>query len=273
MKDTIHIDSWRSLSQLGINALTGEADRLSMRLLCDLNDEGRELVLDYLGLPADTHMADNWNQQVDGLPAVASVMLHRESYRQIAEFGLFRRGALANIYVGSQIMGIFSRDRLTQYEEYVESVTNENPAMRARILRNSEETRATIRVQQNLNAESVELMLDYFGLPVGTTMPPAAAVQHSEVSAVASILLHKDSLPHIIQFTNFRKGALANVFIGEEVIGVFSQEDLAHYEELSRSSHNDHPAPRVSIHRNMTLGSSAPGYGTRNTHLMSGRTM
>jgi hypothetical protein len=136
MKDTIHIDGWRNLSQLGINSLTGEADRLSLRLLCDLNDEGRELVLDYLGFPADTHMADNWNSQVDGLPAVASVMLHRESWRQIAEFGLFRRGALANIYVGNQIIGVFTQDRLDQYLELARESQSDNPAMKVGVHRN-----------------------------------------------------------------------------------------------------------------------------------------
>jgi hypothetical protein len=135
-KDTIIIDSWKSLEQLGINALTGEADRLSLRLLCDVNAEGRELVIDYLGLPADTVLSPSWNSSVNDAPSVGSVMLHRESCQQLASFGLFRMGALANIYLGNQIMGVFTAERLAQYEELAKSsMADGNKAMQVDIHR------------------------------------------------------------------------------------------------------------------------------------------
>jgi hypothetical protein len=135
-KDTIIIDSWRSMEQLGINALTGEADRLSLRLLCDVNADGRELVIDYLGLPVDTLLSPSWNSSVNDAPSVGSIMLHRDSCQQLASFALFRKGALANIYLGHQIMGIFTEERLAQYEELAKSsVADGNKAMQVSIHR------------------------------------------------------------------------------------------------------------------------------------------
>ena len=120
-KDTISVHGWYDLQQFGIGMLTGEADRLSMRLLCDVNAEGREILLDYLGLPEDTILAPSWNSSVNQAPAIGSVMLHRDSLFQVAEFAMFRQGALASIKMASELMGVFNVERLAQYEELAHS--------------------------------------------------------------------------------------------------------------------------------------------------------
>lgn len=76
------------LQPYGVNLLTGEADRLSFRILCDLNEDGCALVSDYLGLPRDTKYADNWNSRVGEKPALGSVMLSADTLWELARFAL-----------------------------------------------------------------------------------------------------------------------------------------------------------------------------------------
>jgi len=135
MKDSITIHNWNDMPQLGINALTGESCAFGMRLLCDLNEHGRELIRDWLGLPVDCAFADNWNSQVDNLPAVGSVMLHRDSLPQIVEFAFCRMGALATIACGDgTLIGVFTEDLLKKYEDYVYGKTCD-PNVRAWAIR------------------------------------------------------------------------------------------------------------------------------------------
>lgn len=49
---TLH--SLADLSQFGVGILTGEADPFGMRLLCDLTEDGRDLVCAYLGATTST---------------------------------------------------------------------------------------------------------------------------------------------------------------------------------------------------------------------------
>lgn len=39
------------LQKYGINLLTGEADRLCLRVLCDVSEQGHTLLADFFGLP------------------------------------------------------------------------------------------------------------------------------------------------------------------------------------------------------------------------------
>jgi hypothetical protein len=120
--DTIHVSSWQDMTQFGINCLTGEACAYAMRLLCDLNEDGAGLMMDYLGVPM---LGKNWNSMVDGKPAVASVMLHRSSVLQIAEFALMRRSPKAIVYKGGEaIMGVFTQHMFEQYMKLVEDWPN-----------------------------------------------------------------------------------------------------------------------------------------------------
>ena len=79
-----HYDSWNDLEQLGINYLTGEACGLMMRVLCDVNETGRKTVEAFFRCKLGDN--SNWNGQVDGEPAVASVMLPRSIFAELAAF-------------------------------------------------------------------------------------------------------------------------------------------------------------------------------------------
>jgi len=112
------VHTWSDLQQFGINCLTGESCAYGMRLLCDLNEDGRKLVADYHGTNIHSFRS-NWNSTVDGKPAVASVMLHRDSLQQIAIFAMFRAGALAAAVWNGETVPVESDERLAEYENYI----------------------------------------------------------------------------------------------------------------------------------------------------------
>ena len=74
----------RDLNEYGIRALTGEADSLGYRVLCDLTEKGRDIVAEALGV---TGFPENWNSG-----AVASFMLAPETVHQIAVIALIKYG-------------------------------------------------------------------------------------------------------------------------------------------------------------------------------------
>lgn len=115
--DTVTIDSWGDLRQLGINCLTGESCAYGLRVLCDLDEQGAAMLREYLGVAM---LAHNWNSTVGDKPAVASVMLHRESLQQVGEFVLMHKGALAVIRTGNHMVGVFDEARLAQYLKLIE---------------------------------------------------------------------------------------------------------------------------------------------------------
>lgn len=116
------VHTWNDLEQFGINCLTGEACAYSQRLLCDVNDDGAKLMADYLGIDF-RGFADNWNSQVNGKPAVGSVMLHRDSLQQVAVFAMFRAGALAVYTAGGDLTPICDSERMQQYVSYMNSAS------------------------------------------------------------------------------------------------------------------------------------------------------
>jgi len=80
------------LEEIGINPLTGEADAYYMgRILCDLNEQGKETVREYFGLSHEAFLP-NWNSMVGGQPAVASIMLQRDTWSSLILFSLLRQG-------------------------------------------------------------------------------------------------------------------------------------------------------------------------------------
>ena len=80
------IAQMRDLEAFGIRPLTGEADNLSYRVLCDLTEEGRATVAEAFGI-GTVGFPDNWNSG-----AVASVMLSPSALKQIAPIALIRAG-------------------------------------------------------------------------------------------------------------------------------------------------------------------------------------
>ena len=81
-----YIHNWDSLKHYGINCLTGEACGYNMRLLCDLTQEGSDLVSGMLGLKLEP-FNPNWNRD-----AVGSVMLFRGMFDDICKYILFAKG-------------------------------------------------------------------------------------------------------------------------------------------------------------------------------------
>jgi hypothetical protein len=119
--ESITINNWDHLEHFGIRALTGEACSYMMRILCDVNEDGRLGILDYLSLPVDTVLTGPWNSQVNGNPSVGCIMLHRDCLSALAEFMLRRAGAKALVRSQSSgsIVGLFTDERVTQYEKLV----------------------------------------------------------------------------------------------------------------------------------------------------------
>lgn len=87
---TFNSDS--GLRRLGIEFLTGEACAFNMRLLCDLNESGCDLLRDYYGLPYDAKFAPPMNSRVNDQPSVASTMIERNAFPALIRFALFRQG-------------------------------------------------------------------------------------------------------------------------------------------------------------------------------------
>lgn len=66
----------------GIDMLTGEACRLDMRLICDFDEHGKELIIQFFGLAYDTKFQDSWNSTF----TAGSIMLSRETIAQLKIF-------------------------------------------------------------------------------------------------------------------------------------------------------------------------------------------
>lgn len=115
------VSSFNDLAQFGINFLTGEACAYSMRLLCDVNQEGKELLADFFGMP-NIQLGDKWNSTVNGQPSVGSIMIGRSFLKELAQFAFFRVGALAVAHAPHTIIGIFTEERLEGYRKLNEGI-------------------------------------------------------------------------------------------------------------------------------------------------------
>jgi hypothetical protein len=129
---SIMVHSWEDLRQLGINMLTGESCGYSLRLLCDVSEEGKALLADYFGMPG-IQLAANWNSRVGEQPAVGSIMLSRKLLMPLAEFALLRKGALAVVESDSMIMGVFDQTLLDRYGENTNLAIRRNFATDSRV--------------------------------------------------------------------------------------------------------------------------------------------
>lgn len=88
---SVHIHGWSDLKQFGINSLTGESCAFSMRLLCDLSEEGTDLMSEFFGLPrndASLCFAPPWNSRVGDDPSIASIMLPKGIFDDLCRFAL-----------------------------------------------------------------------------------------------------------------------------------------------------------------------------------------
>lgn len=117
------VRTMRDMTQFGIQGLTGEACAYGMRILCDVNEAGKELLADYFGMPT-IQLSSNWNSQVGGEPAIGSVMLAHSCLQHLAQFAFFRAGALAVIQGADGVIGIFEQELITRYRAHLEQYPN-----------------------------------------------------------------------------------------------------------------------------------------------------
>ncbi len=70
-----HLRDWRDLRPFGIDALTGEACGLAMRILCDVTEKGAENIQRFLGGRITVEKGGNWNGGSKEEPHIGSVLL------------------------------------------------------------------------------------------------------------------------------------------------------------------------------------------------------
>lgn len=80
------------LEQFGIIPLTGEADGLGFRILCDVTAAGAAVFHEAFGLPPDCPLSDNWNSGHGGPKHVGSVMLSRDAVPTLAIIAALKSG-------------------------------------------------------------------------------------------------------------------------------------------------------------------------------------
>lgn len=90
----------KDLEQFGIKILTGEADALGFRILCDLDHRGLQVFKECFGMPyikstEPYGMAENWNSG-----SIASVMLTGHDVVPLAVIGFYLQGKTVLITKG-----------------------------------------------------------------------------------------------------------------------------------------------------------------------------
>jgi hypothetical protein len=99
------IRNLNDLQEYGINPLTGEACRVGRRILCDLTDEGKEVVCDLLGIPVNSKFAENWNSSQRTGKSHHSFMLPYELITDLMVWCLIHEGCTQIAVVDSQTKG------------------------------------------------------------------------------------------------------------------------------------------------------------------------
>ena len=84
------VSCWRDLESYGIEALTGEAGCLMLRLLCDITAKGQKIIEKALGcriIPAEA-----WNRGTEAEPHIGSIMRTQEMLIPLGIFALLESG-------------------------------------------------------------------------------------------------------------------------------------------------------------------------------------
>lgn len=110
MRKIIH--NLSDLTEYGFNVLTGEACTYSMRILVDLNERGVDILGAFLGSQFEEGaLGNNWNSEVYGEPAAASVMLTHSTLRDLSIFVLlYTDGFPMVVDTGDDIYGLTDKD-------------------------------------------------------------------------------------------------------------------------------------------------------------------
>lgn len=114
------LNDWEALAGFGIKPLTGEACALSLRHLCDVSEDGKALLSEYLGIPG-LELAAPMNSSVGGQPSVGSLMLPlRAMFSALMQFAAFRAGALA-IFTNAvgYSLAVYDEETLARYQDFI----------------------------------------------------------------------------------------------------------------------------------------------------------
>lgn len=130
------VRGWGDLKQFGIGYLTGESCAYSMRMLCDVNEDGQALLADFFGM-SGIQLDKNWNSTVGDKPAIGSILLVHDLVLKIAQFAFYRAGALAVVVGLGEMTPVFEQELLDRYTELAERYQSSersirrNPAVRS----------------------------------------------------------------------------------------------------------------------------------------------
>jgi hypothetical protein len=111
------VSKWDAMREFGIDALTGEACSLGLRLLCDLTAAGRATVERCFGV---TIRSENWNSGSTDAPHVASIMVTREMLLPLAIFALLDAGCTEVWITDAAAIGVETSDPADQVERLKE---------------------------------------------------------------------------------------------------------------------------------------------------------
>jgi hypothetical protein len=102
------------LRRYGINPLTGEACPYGQRILTDLNDQGKHIVCDLLGIPRLATFSDNWNSG-----SIASFMLPRSLFELLYVWCLISEGSDEIVVSDDGVWGREPGDDEDEWQDYL----------------------------------------------------------------------------------------------------------------------------------------------------------
>jgi hypothetical protein len=107
---------WNDLRRYGINPLTGEACPFGLRVLCDLNELGRRIVLDLLGTDYIT-LNRNWNSGSE-----FSIMIPRSLFTDLYVWCLISEGIDDIIVSDEGVCGRTAGDSDDDWQGYYQTL-------------------------------------------------------------------------------------------------------------------------------------------------------
>jgi len=110
------ISDWNDLKKYGIQYLTGEACTYGLRLLCDVNQKGRELLEGYFGV-CGLNMPYRMNPHVNGEDSVGCLTLPREIFVPLAKYCLFHVEGCYAVHISNNYITGLTEDQCRQYLE------------------------------------------------------------------------------------------------------------------------------------------------------------
>jgi hypothetical protein len=114
---------WDDLRKFGINPLTGEACPFGQRVLTDLTERGKRIVLNMMGIPS-ANLTSNWNGG-----AAFSMMIPRELFQQLYVWCLISDGIEDIIVSDDGVVGREPEDTDGEWAAYYDDLAryHKNP--------------------------------------------------------------------------------------------------------------------------------------------------